>query len=244
MIKLRNEILLKYISVINVINRILRLKKITISSKKLLEKNYNINSNFTFIQIGANDGVSFDFLYDFVVKRKSEGVVIEPIKSYYDELVINYSNFPNIIKVNKAVHPSEKSIEINRISSDVIDNYPNWVKGIASLDENHHEKLGIEKIHMIKEVVEADNLMNIINKHYKSKNLNYFQIDTEGFDYEVLKMLDFNMLKPDIIKYEISHMSKDKNLNLMSLLKKYNYFIIEESEDNVCVQLDKIKLCY
>ena len=243
MIYLRNQILLKSLFIINIINRILRLKKITISSQKVLDKNFKIALDFTFIQVGANDGVSFDFLYDFIINRKAEGIVIEPVKSYYDELLINYADFPNIIKVNKAVHPSEKSIKINKISPEAIDDYPDWVKGIASLDENHHLKLGIEKRHMIKEEVDADNLMNIITTNYTRKNLDYFQIDTEGFDYEVLKMLNFSILKPDIIKYETTHLSKENNEQLKLLLKNNNYFLFSESEDNVAIQLNEIILC-
>jgi FkbM family methyltransferase len=226
----------------NILNSFLRSKKTTFSSKKLLEKNFKSDSDFTFIQVGANDGVSFDFLYDFVIKRKSEGIVIEPIRSYYDELVVNYSDFPNIIKVNKAIHPSEKSIVINKISPEAVDEYPNWVKGVASLNENHHLKLGIQKQHMQKEVVAADNLMAIINTNYNRKTLNYLQVDTEGYDYEVLKMLNFSVLKPDIIKYETSHISKENNEKLKTLLEKNGYFIIPEIEDNICIQLDIILL--
>ena len=60
------------------------LKNKLFSSKKILE--YNFRNKINFIQVGANDGVSFDFLFDFLNTRNSEGLVIEPIKEYFLEL--------------------------------------------------------------------------------------------------------------------------------------------------------------
>jgi FkbM family methyltransferase len=153
------------------------------SSQKLLEKNFKQNAKFVFIQVGANDGISFDFLYDFVVKRNSEGVVIEPIKEYYNELIINYINYPKIIAINKAIHPTEKNSIIYKIAPNSINKYPNWVKGIASLDLCHHKKLDIKTEDIIQEIVLTEHLMVTIENNKFIIELDYLQIDTEGFDY-------------------------------------------------------------
>lgn len=39
------------------------------SFKRSLEKTFKTNKEFSFIQVGANDGISFDDLYDFVAKE-------------------------------------------------------------------------------------------------------------------------------------------------------------------------------
>lgn len=186
MIFIKNYLLILIIRISNKFGRGLILKKTTFSSQHILEKNFPKNKSFNFIQVGANDGVSFDFLYSFVVKRKSKGVVIEPVFEYFEELQYNYKEFPEIIKINKAVHPFEKEIVINKIAPNAIDKYPDWVKGIASIDVKHHLKTGIDSRDIIKETVKADSLMNILNKNLKSFSLDYMQIDTEGFDFEVL----------------------------------------------------------
>lgn len=38
--------------------------------------------------------------------------------------------------------------------------------------------------------------------------LDYLQIDTEGFDDEIIKMIDFSIIKPKLIKFELVHLSK------------------------------------
>ena len=48
-------------------NKIFRKNKNTFfNSLRILENNFPQSKEFKFIQVGANDGVSFDNLYDFV----------------------------------------------------------------------------------------------------------------------------------------------------------------------------------
>lgn len=74
-------------------------------------------SDFAFLQVGANDGKSFDFLYDFVVNRNSKGIVIEPIREYFEELYETYRLYPEILKINKAVNIKTGSVSLYKIDS-------------------------------------------------------------------------------------------------------------------------------
>lgn len=242
MIYLKNLLLLILIKTSNKFGRGFYLKKRIFSSQNILENNFPEKSFFNFIQVGANDGISFDFLYDFIIKRDSKGVVVEPVKEYFDELIQNYEDCPKIIKINKAVHSLQKSVVISRISPKAVEKYPDWVKGIASLDANHHKKTGIDSGDIVEEVVNADNLMNIVNQNMVNKNIDYFQVDTEGFDYEVLKMIDFDIIKPKIIKYEYVNLNIEDQKALLLLLNNNGYFMFNEFGDTVGVDLKKIKL--
>jgi FkbM family methyltransferase len=242
MIYLINYCFLNIVRILNKFGRGISLRKRIFSSQKILEVNFKTDSKFNFIQVGANDGVSFDFLYDFVTKRNSSGIVVEPIQEYFEELVINYKNFPQIIKINKAIHPIDKKIIIYRISHNAMKKYPDWVKGIASLDPKHHLKTNIETKDIIQENVEADSLMNIIIENIKVNQIDYFQIDTEGFDFEVIKGMDFKCFKPLMIKYESVNLSKEDKKDLKLLLKDNGYYLFDEKGDSVAVNLKKIKL--
>lgn len=242
MIFFKNFLFILIIKISNKFGRALFLKRKTFSSKYILERNFPEKEGFNFIQVGANDGISFDFLYSFVVKRKSKGVVIEPVFDYFEELQYNYKEFPEIIKINKAVHPFEKEIVINKISPNAIDKYPDWVKGIASIDVKHHLKTGIDSRDIVQEKVEASTLMNILETNFDSLFLDYFQIDTEGFDFEVVKMIDFGAIKPRMIKYESVNLSKEDQYKLKILLEKNGYYLFQEFGDTVGVNLGKIKL--
>ena len=230
------------IRISNKFGRGIVLKKKIFSSQFIMERNFPENESFNFIQVGANDGISFDFLYSFVVQRKSKGVVIEPVFDYFKELQNNYKDFPEIIKVNKAVHPYEEEILINKIAPDALEKYPDWVKGIASIDSEHHLKTGIDSRDIIQEIVQASTLMDIINRYYRFGKLDYFQIDTEGFDFEVVKMIDFEKIKPNILKFESVHLKEEDRMVLNKKLKQRGYFIFKEFGDNVAVNLNKIKI--
>src|SRR5216683_542034 len=68
--------------------------------------------DFFFVQVGACDGVSFDALYDFVVKHNLPGIVIEPVPDLYRELKANYSRCLSIIPLNVALHRTAKQVEM------------------------------------------------------------------------------------------------------------------------------------
>ena len=224
-------------------NKVFRKNKNTFfNSLRILENNFPQSKEFKFIQVGANDGMSFDHLYDFVVKRDSKGIVIEPLKEFFQKLELNYFKFKDIIKINKAVHPTSKEVYIYKVVENALSKYPLWVQGSASFDSEHLKKLNIDSKDISKLTVICDNLMNIYIQNYHFTLVDYLQIDTEGFDFEVLKMIDFNLLKPSIIKYEHTNLNKIDLTKSIRLLRDNGYFIFYETEDIIACLLGKIKL--
>lgn len=209
---------------------------------ELISKNYLVGEKFTFIQVGANDGSSFDILYDIVKLRKSSGVVIEPLPDFFSQLCKTYQDFPAIIKVNKAVHSTLRAVNIYRVHPEKQHLAPDWAKGIASLDPNHHKKSNTSSALIIAESVEAAPLMEIVLQDYKIKTVDLLQIDVEGFDYEVLKMIDFKAIKPSIIKYEFVNLSDKDKAASKDLLEQNGYYLFLIVDDMVGVLLSKVRL--
>ncbi|MDT0645319.1 FkbM family methyltransferase [Zunongwangia sp. F260] len=239
---LKNKIIIFVLKFLNKWGRGFVLKNKIFSSKGVLERNFPLKSEFYFIQVGANDGVSFDFLYEFVINRKSSGIVIEPVKEYFYELVNNYKDYPQIKKINKAVHSLDKSKIIYKIKESSKHKYPDWVKGIASFDERHHKKTNISKEDIEIENVLSDTLMNIISETNSIKRIDYLQIDTEGYDLEILKMLDFYNIKPLLIKYEHVNLEKADFISARKLLTDQGYSVYKEGNDTLGIDLHRINL--
>lgn len=212
------------------------------STKRILSKNFPESNPFSFIQIGTNDGISFDFLYHFVNKRNTKGIVVEPVKVYFDELCHNYSDNFNIVKINKAIHKELKEASIFKVEDSQVKNYPDWVKGIASFQKSHLEKFKILREQDIIEVkVKADTLENIIEES-EILDFDYLQIDTEGYDYNVFEMFDHKRRKPQVIRAEYINLNKDEKLKFRKKLSVNGYHIFFEGLDIVAVDLKKIKL--
>jgi len=214
----------------------------SLSLKNVLAKNYPADRPFSFIQVGAWDGVGYDSLYEFVKAHNTKGVVIEPLPDYFKQLVANYSFNPAIVPVNKAVHPYLKEIELFRVDPDRTQGLPDWAGGIASIDPEHHKKSGIPSAVIIKQRVPSDHLMNIIKENFPGKDADLVQIDTEGFDYQVLQQIDFSYIKPDLVRFEYINLDQATTANAIKLLKQNGYYCFYDDLDIIGVNLMKIRL--
>lgn len=190
------------------------------------------HSPFRFIQIGANDGVSFDSLYRYVTTTNCKGIVIEPIGIYFQELVKNYRNHPEIIPVNVAVHKSLKKANMYFVDPTTLDEQPDWASGIGSLDPDHHRNAGIVCDRLITEVVQCVHLMDLI-KTYELETVNYIQIDTEGYDSEIIAMIDFDVINPTLIRFEHIHLSDEQKRKCDEILTSQGFQLLLANGDTI-----------
>ena len=61
-----------------------------LSTKKILTELFNQKKINSIVQIGANDGVRFDELDQFINEYKIQSLLVEPIKSNFEKLKIKY----------------------------------------------------------------------------------------------------------------------------------------------------------
>jgi FkbM family methyltransferase len=201
--------------------------------ERLLQRELNSGKPFIFVQIGANDGISFDSLYQFNRKNKTGGLVVEPLADMFERLRYNYRSRPAIKPIRAAIHPTASAVTIHRIRSEMIYQLPHWATGIGSLDPNWHDKVGIKSDVMTEEEVPAIHLMELFRQHSITR-LSLLQVDVEGFDAEVIGMLDFEVIRPAVIKYERVHSAGPDVL--CPLLHRYGYETERESDDMLAWQ--------
>jgi FkbM family methyltransferase len=172
--------------------------------ERLLQRELDRAEPFVFLQIGANDGISFDKLFQFNRDNKTSGLVVEPLSDMFERLRYNYRSRPSVKPVRVALHPTQSTVKLHRVRPDLEYSLPHWASGIGSLDPNWHDKCGIAGEAMIEEEVPAMTLMELLKAHSITR-LNLLQTDTEGFDGEVIAMIDFGVIQPAVIKYECVH---------------------------------------
>jgi FkbM family methyltransferase len=166
--------------------------------------------DFFFVQVGACDGVSFDFLYDFVTTHRLKGIAIEPLPDLYKELKANYADYPGVVPLNVGLHSTATEMKMYRIASDAED-LPEWVKGISSMDPEHHKLYNVATKHVVTESVQCTSWKGFVEQHHVTR-IDYLQLDTEGYDYEILEMLDLQQLRPAVIKFEHDLPTRPGNL--------------------------------
>ncbi len=207
------------------INRFLkpfRLRIQRINSGLLLKEALFRKMEIKFIQIGANDGIRFDDLYSFVTDGQWTGLVIEPLPSHFKKLCQNYKHHPNVKPLNIGIHPLLKEAKIYSVLESALNKYPKWVDGCTSMNRNHLIERGVSNDDILESIVMCDPLMSVVEK-YEMHDIDYLQIDTEGYDARILKSIDFTKLKPAVIKFEWMHLSQIEQNEIKTLLHSYGY---------------------
>lgn len=194
------------------------------------------NNDFFFIQIGANDGVSSDELNPIILKYHLYGLLVEPVPCYFEKLKEEYAGETQLMFENCAIYEKDGFIKVYyfRQGSPI----PEWCFGMASLHKWHLTKFEDSRDYSryIDEVqVPALTFGGLIAKHNIGK-VSLLQIDTEGYDYEVLKMAFGCGCLPDMIKYEHQHLSANNVYECKKMLDGKGYSFIDYGIDTVAVK--------
>lgn len=216
--------------------QLLKLFKKNETINSIIEKKLKSNYGF-FIQIGSNNGINNDPLRKFIIQKKIEGILIEPVKYIYETLKENYKDYKNLIFVNAAISDLNGERDFYRLKKNE-DNLPIWYDQLGSfLPEvilKHEAEIPNIGSYMIKEKVECLTLESLLNR-YDVKKVDILHIDTEGYDYQILKLINFKILKPSIIIYEHKHLSTNDYDKSQSLLKSNGYRILKIENDSIAI---------
>ncbi|MDA7541810.1 FkbM family methyltransferase [Gammaproteobacteria bacterium] len=209
------------------------------------------HKSFSFIQIGANDGVMNDPIYKFNIDNRSvvSGYVLEPLPDIFEKLSENYNSCPNIKAFNLAIHATESEMVLHRVKPSHKDKVPEFANGIASFNKAHWEKTNLipDKDYMEEVLVKCSTFQDFIKSNAITE-LDLLLIDTEGYDYEILMSIDFSLIKPKIIRFEHGVrnklMSNNDFINLCNHLNSFGYQVIAESYDATAYLLNPSDLIF
>lgn len=214
------------------------------------------SKNVFFIQIGANDGKYdpekgyFDPLNPLINKYSLRGIIIEPQKSVFDnKLRKTYENNLNVILENIAIANYTRKKNLYKISF----SSARWATGLASFSkkviEKHIESGRVERKaneegvklpdrrtdYITSEDVYCMTFEDLIKKH-KINRIDIILTDTEGYDYEIIKMINLDKYLPSIIIFEHKHLSRRDYKKCLDQLKIHNYKVRTKSGDTIAYQ--------
>ena len=126
-----------------------------------------------------------------------------------------------------------------RVDPSKLHNLPEGAKGISSFNENHHRLSGTPSDLIIQEKVRCTPFTQLL-EDYQVEKIDLLQIDAEGYDAEIILNIDFNWIKPKIIRFEhdLSHgiMSKEQFLRVVDVLHSNGYELVLEKCDATAYQ--------
>lgn len=135
------------------------------------------------VEVGANDGRSADPIYKYVLDGRLQGLLIEPMPDPFERLKETYKGTTGNTFLNLGVGREDGEIELffsERSTLTTANPKKNALKDLADLE---------------KTVVAVRSLVNILDEHGLSK-FDVLQIDTEGYEWEIL--CDFPLDEYDI----------------------------------------------
>ena len=183
-----------------------------------------------FLQIGAHDGLSYDPLHDYVRQFHWKGLLVEPQPAIFKRLTENYAGEKQLLFENSAIAQQDGMIDLHCFENASAEDHASMLtstrKHYLSLNGDGHRG-ALKTI-----TVPALTLESLLTKH-QIERVNLLQIDTEGFDFEIIKMIDFKRIKPEIIHYENNFLNRRQKSECSRILSGQNYSLLNLGIDTI-----------
>lgn len=179
-------------------------------------------NNFFFLQIGAFDGIDNDPIRPLVQEYNLAGIVVEPQSVAFKKLQENYQQYPQVTVLNAAI--SDKN--------EIRDFYTTRGASVqtASFNRSHLVKHNVAEEDIISQKLQCLTINQLLHEH-QIDHFNLIQIDAEGYDYEIIKSINFTETKPSVLRFEFTHLSDADFNECIHLLASHNYQFIPERRD-------------
>lgn len=185
--------------------------------------------DFFFVQIGANDGELDDVLYKYIKKYDWSGIMAEPIPTFFDKLVKLHNNRGNIRCENVAIDKVEGNRKIYYLD------HPSLRPcefGLGSFNKDMLSSYNVGKKEVMVKTITFDSFVYGIDK------IDLLAIDTEGYDYEIIKSIDFDKHQPSLILFEHIHLYEGPRWrrNLRKKIEEVHTYLNDRGY--VCIKFD------
>lgn len=210
------------------------------SLMEFIDRYSKAHKNISVVQVGANDGFNHDPIHVFIKRDKWRGVLLEPQQDVYHQYLERlHRRSASIHTLSAAMDYQDGEKTLYKIAfSDA-----RWATGLASfkksvIDEavasGHIAKMAAKEgvrlpdkqsDYLKKETIPCISPETLL-KRYKIDKIDWLQIDTEGFDFEIIKMFKIEKTKPKVIVFEQGHLSEEEKQQCTDLLTKNKYHLI------------------
>lgn len=188
----------------------------------------------TFLQIGAFDGEQNDQLHRFIKAGTLTGVLVEPQPAAFARLRQNYAGLSGVDFENAAVGSREGRQSMHRVRPEFASLCPRSEQMTSfspAVLLKHYRPLTPNPEACIEQFeVPVVTFDTVLQKH-RLQSLDLLKIDTEGYDYELLRLFDFARVRPAIVVFEQIHLSHADRGAAYELLFGHDYLLQEDGWD-------------
>jgi FkbM family methyltransferase len=200
------------------------------------------------VQVGANDGITHDPVHKFIKRDKWQGVLLEPQKNVFPTLSYIYSKNKEIVTVNAALALQDGVGTIYKIGF----SEARWASGLTSFNKTTLESAfssgyvaqkakeeGViipeeDSKRIVEEQIQLIAPSTLITR-YQLQHIDILQIDTEGYDFEIIKMFNIEQTKPQLIVFESKHFGADDKKQCMDYLAHNHYQVKDFGANSIAL---------
>jgi FkbM family methyltransferase len=197
----------------------------------------------TFIEIGANDGISGDPLREFIVKYPWKGILVEPQPDVFEKLKSNYAEFKDRVSFeNVAISTNSAPLEMYRVPRNP--RAPHGGSTIASTNSKTTAKQAHASLSDLEKISVPTATLDSLVQKYGMGDFDILQLDTEGYEWEVLQTLDLSRTRPWLIGFEHGHLTPVAIDSMVQHLNRYGYVVQYGgyNTDSVAIRSDFITI--
>jgi FkbM family methyltransferase len=194
-----------------------------------------------FVEIGANDGDQHDHLQALIRTREWSGLMVEPVPYVFERLRRNYADRHRVTLENAAIGDRDGRhafYHLREADPGERDRLPSWYDGIGSLSRAnvlaHRRHIPDIDERIVRSEVPCLTFESLCRKHGVER-VDLLAIDAEGYDAEILRRIDFGVLRPRLIVYEHFHLEPHERVACRTALEVTGYETIEEGFDTWCL---------
>lgn len=198
----------------------------------------------TFVQIGANDGLALDPLRAQVERRRWHGIMVEPVPYVFKRLEERYGGHPRVRLEQAAIADRAGLLPFYHLrEASEEDEVWHWYHALGSFRREvvlRHKSLIPDIEDRLVETKVPCITFGELCERGGLTHLDLLQMDTEGYDYQILRTIDLDVWRPRLIVYEHHHLSPAEQRAARELLTARGYLTFEQGLDTAA--LDSTRL--
>ncbi|MDQ2650612.1 MAG: FkbM family methyltransferase, partial [Actinomycetota bacterium] len=194
----------------------------------------------SFVQVGSNDGVKFDPISLQIRTRRWTGVMVEPVPYLYERLTTNFGGGRRVQLENSAVaaHGGSQPFYYLAESAGGEPGLPDWYDALGSFRRDvllSHREFIPEIDDRLRTIQVPCLTFDELCQKHGVEHLDLVHIDTEGYDYEVLRLVDLDRWRPTVVLFEHKHLSPDDRAAALARLEARDFELLADDTDTLAV---------
>jgi FkbM family methyltransferase len=193
-----------------------------------------------FVQVGANDGIGHDLLKEEITARRWKGVLVEPVPYVFERLRRNHGQNPRLILDNVAIADADGSRDLYYLAdAEPGAQLPDWYDKLGSFHRevitkhapaipDFERRLQVAPVRCV--------TFDTLCRTHSLTSLDLVQIDTEGHDFEIIKQIDLERLRPRLLVYEHFHLDPATHAECTEHLVRHGYEELSDIVNSICLR--------